>query len=472
MQPSFRRTKIVCTIGPATASLDVLKELIRTGMNVARLNFSHGDHKGHRETIRKIRQAAREEDRPVGILQDLAGPKIRIGRIKDRQLNTGDDVRLISGTEEIDDALPVNYPYLCQDLSEGESILMADGRVELQILKVNEEYLLAKVINGGMLSANKGVNLPGSDLRISAFTDKDREDLEFGLTEGVDFVAMSFVRHEKDLVPLRERISTVTDRPLIVAKIEKPQAVQRLEPIIAAVDGVMVARGDLGVEMPFEDVPLVQKKIIREARTAGKVVITATQMLGSMVESPRPSRAEVADVANAILDGTDAVMLSEETAVGKYPVKAVSVLDRIAVKTESSLDPKRFFEDDISNKLPLSGAAVSRAAAWMAVDLNAAFIVAATTSGSTARVMARLRPPNPILGFTANPATHRQLCLSCGVIPALVPAYDDFDEMLWQINRYLKDNDLARRESRIILTAGTPLNVPGTTNLIKVFKIE
>ena len=328
------------------------------------------------------------------------------------------------------------------------------------------------MLNGGVLTANKGVNLPASDLRISAFTDKDREDLELGLAECVDFVAMSFIRHEKDLEPIHERISASSERPLVIAKIEKPQAVERLDPIIAAVDGVMVARGDLGVEMPLEGVPLIQKEIIHQARTAGKVVITATQMLGSMVENPRPSRAEVTDVAHAILDGTDAVMLSEETAVGKYPVEAVAVLNRVALATEDSLDPKRFLKDDIAKSLPLSNAAVSRAAAWLANDLDADLIVAATTSGSTARVMSRLRPPMPIIGLTANPKTHRQLCLSCGVIPALVPAYDDLDEMLWQVNRYLKNEALAEPGSRIVLTAGAPLNVAGTTNLIKVLEID
>ncbi len=472
MLTAFRKTKIVCTIGPATASLSALKQLIRAGMNVARLNFSHGDLKGHRETIKKIRQAAREERRVVGILQDLAGPKIRLGRIDERKLTGGEEVVLVSGSEAVGDALPVNYPFLCEDLSEGESILMADGRVELQVVEVNTDHIRAKVVNGGILTANKGVNLPSSDLRIAAFTEKDRDDLEFGLAEGVDFVAMSFIRHEKDIQPVRERISANSDGPLVIAKIEKPQAVDRLDPIIAAVDGVMVARGDLGVEMPLEGVPLIQKEIIHKTRTAGKVVITATQMLSSMVENPRPSRAEVTDVAHAILDGTDAVMLSEETAVGKYPIEAVAVLDRIAFKTESSLDPKRFLKDDISKNLPLSNGAVSRAAAWLANDINADLIVAATTSGSTARVMSRLRPPMPIIGLTANPKTHRQLCLSCGVIPALVPAFDDLDEMLWQVNRYLKEEALAEPGSRVILTAGAPLNVPGTTNLIKVLEIE
>ncbi len=472
MPPSFRKTKIVCTIGPATASKDMLKSLIQAGMNVARLNFSHGDHKGHREIIKKIRQAARETGTPVGILQDLAGPKIRLGKISERRLVAGEEIVLVSGSKASGDALPVNYPYLCQDLAEGESILLADGRVELKVMAVEEDRIHAKVVNGGMLSAGKGVNLPASDLRIPAFTDKDRDDLEFGLAEGVDFVAMSFVRHEKDLAPLHARISSCTQQPLLIAKIEKPQAVDRLDQIIADVDGVMVARGDLGVEMPLEDVPLIQKRIIHHARTAGKVVITATQMLGSMVDNPRPTRAEVTDVANAILDGTDAVMLSEETAVGQFPVKAVNVLDRVALKTETSLDPKQFFRDDIPKSLPVSAAAVSRAAAWMAIDLQADLIVAATTSGSTARMVARLRPKNPIIGLTANPTTHRQLCLSCGVIPALVPAYDDFDEMLWQVNRYLKSESLAHAGSRIVLTAGAPLNVPGTTNLIKVLKIE
>lgn len=472
MLASFRKTKIVCTIGPATASLSAIKQLIHAGMNVARLNFSHGDLKGHRETIKKIRQAAREERSTIGILQDLAGPKIRLGQINERRLTAGEEVVLISGNQATDDVLPVNYPFLCEDLNEGESILLADGRVELQIIAVKTDHILAKVVNGGILTANKGVNLPGSDLRISAFTDKDREDLEFGLSEGVDFVAMSFIRHEKDIDPVRERIAASIGGPLVIAKIEKPQAVDRLDPIIAAVDGVMVARGDLGVEMPLEDVPLIQKQIIQQARSAGKVVITATQMLSSMVENPRPSRAEVTDVAHAILDGTDAVMLSEETAVGKYPFEAVALLNRVALKTESSLDPKRFLEDDISISLPQSNAAVSRAAAWLANDLNADLIVAATASGSTARVMSRLRPPMPIIGLTASPKNHRQLCLSCGVIPALVPAYDDLDEMFWQVKRYLINESLVEPGSRIVLTAGAPLNVPGTTNLIKVLEIE
>ncbi|WP_456386954.1 pyruvate kinase [Desulfolithobacter sp.] len=472
MQQVIRKTKIVCTIGPATASPKVVKELIRAGMNVARLNFSHGNHKEHSETIKIIRQAAREEGRPVGILQDLAGPKIRLGQVEKRHLTTGEEILLTSGTTATGNELPVNYPYLCEDLSEGETILLADGRVELQVLKVFKDHIVARVVNGGMIMANKGVNLPASDLRIPAFTEKDRADLEFGLSTGVDFVAMSFVRHEKDLEPLLQRTAGNGTRPLLIAKIEKPQAVDRLGPIIEAVDGVMVARGDLGVEMPLEDVPVIQKEIIFQARTAGKVVITATQMLGSMVESPRPSRAEVTDVANAILDGTDAVMLSEETAVGQYPVQAVEVLNRIAIRTEASLDPRRFIDDDITENLPLDIAAVSRAAAWMANDLKAELIVAATTSGSTARVMSRLRLPIPIIGLTSDPKTQRQSCLSYGVIPALVPVYDDLDEMLWQVNRYLKDEALARKGNKVILTAGTPLDVPGTTNLIKVMEID
>jgi pyruvate kinase len=472
MTPEFRKTKIVCTIGPATASLSALKNLIQAGMNVARLNFSHGDHKTHRNTIKLIRKAAREVGRPVGILQDLGGPKIRLGEMDDRQLIAGEEVVLTCGEKVQDDSLPVNYPYLIQDLSEGESILLADGRVELQVLTVGEDRIDAKVIIGGLLTAHKGVNLPTSDLRIAAFTDKDREDLEFGLAEGVDFVAMSFIRHEKDLAPLNERIAKIANRPLVIAKIEKPQAVDRLDPIIASVDGVMVARGDLGVEMPLESVPIIQKKIIRMARRAGKVVITATQMLGSMVDSPRPSRAEVTDVANAILDGTDAVMLSEETAVGKYPIKSVQVLDRVALKTEPTLDPQQFLKDAISKDQPVADAAVSRAAAWMATDLNAALLVAATTSGSTARAMSRFRPWLPIIGLTASPKTYRHLCLSYGVIPALVPAYDDFDELLWQVNNYLKSESLAKPGDPVILTAGTPLNVTGTTNTVKVLEIE
>ena len=296
--------------------------------------------------------------------------------------------------------------------------------------------------------------------------------MSFALEKGVDFVAMSFVRHERDLVPLKEMMERLDSPPLLIAKIEKPQAVNRLPEILEAVDGLMVARGDLGVEMPVEEVPMIQKRIIREARRAGKVVITATQMLGSMTASPRPSRAEVTDVANAVLDGTDAVMLSEESAMGRYPVESVKVMDKVCQYTEPQLDWMRFLRESLSELLPLTEAAITRAASWLARDIEVAAIVAATHSGSTARLMARFRSPFPVVGLTSNERTCRQLCLSWGVLPALIPPCLNIDEMIEEVRKWVGKNGLAGSGDRLILTAGVPLQRPGTTNLIKVLQYE
>ena len=316
-QVDLRKTKIVATIGPASSPPEILGAMIKSGLNVARLNFSHGDLQGHRANIENIRRLAAEAGREVGILQDLSGPKIRLGAITERRLENGARIKLIYGTGDAPpDTLTVNYPHLLEDVASGSRILLADGTLELKILDKADDHLPAEVLTGGIISSHKGVNLPDSNLSIKAFTEKDRSDLVFGLDLGVDFVAMSFVRHEDDLKPVRELINRSGNPPLLIAKIEKPQALKRLEQILAVADGLMVARGDLGVEMALEEVPLIQKELIQTARRQGKVVITATQMLASMVSSPRPTRAEVTDVANAILDGTDAVMLSDETAAG------------------------------------------------------------------------------------------------------------------------------------------------------------
>ena len=315
-----RKTKIVATIGPASSSPEVLSAMFEAGLNVTRLNFSHGAHAEHQAMVETIRRIGREKNCDVGILQDLSGPKIRLGNIKDRVLEAGADVRLSYGAEETDDSLPVNYQYIVEDVSVGAKVLLFDGKRELEVTGKDDRYLTCRVITGGPISSHKGVNLPHSDLRIPAFTEKDRADLTVGLEAGVDFVAMSFVRTAKDLVPVREMLNRSGRPPLLIAKIEKPQAVAAIGAILEVADGIMVARGDLGVEMPIEEVPVTQKKLIQAARSRGRLVITATQMLGSMTVNPLPSRAEVTDVANAILDGTDAVMLSEETAVGQYPV--------------------------------------------------------------------------------------------------------------------------------------------------------
>ena len=470
----FRKTKIVGTIGPATSSPEMIQRLIRAGINVIRLNFSHGDHESHGRTIEEIGRASKELDCRVGILQDLAGPKIRLGEIttSERSLEAGERVALVSGSRTESDELPVNYPYLFEDVDKGNRILLADGQVELEVTDKKDGRINCRVVVGGSVSSRKGVNLPASELRIPAFTEKDRRDLEFGLQAGVDFVAMSFVRSVEDLEPLREILGRIKRPPLLIAKIEKPQAVERLKEILGAVEGIMVARGDLGVEMPLEEVPLIQKRVIREARRAGKPVITATQMLRSMMTNPRPSRAEVTDVANAVLDGTDAVMLSDETAVGRYPVEAVRVLDKVCRVTEPYLDNEGFLGEEISDLLPPAEAAISRAACVLARDLEPAAIAAATTSGGTARLIARYRPWQPVVGLTDEPRTCRQLCLSWGVIPALIMTCADTDEMISAVRTWVSQNCLAGPGDRLILTAGLPLAVPGTTNMLKVVEMD
>ncbi|MBW2622631.1 MAG: pyruvate kinase [Deltaproteobacteria bacterium] len=468
-----RKTKIVGTIGPATSSPEMLRRLIDAGLDVARLNLSHGNHDEHRRIIHELRRISGETGREIAILLDLAGPKIRLGEIPggERTLEPGEELILISGQEAAGNDLPVNYTYLFEDVHVDDRILLADGRVELCVIEKKDRKVYCQVVVGGDITSRKGLNLPTSVLRIPAFTEKDRTDLEFGLKEGVDIVALSFVRDKKDLAPLREILDGLDDPPMLMAKIEKPEAILNLEEILASVEGVMVARGDLGVEMPLEEVPLIQKRVIEEARRVGRAVITATQMLHTMLNSPRPSRAEVTDVANAIMDGTDAVMLSDETAIGHYPVEAVKVLNRLCRATEPHLNSDRFLHEDHSNLIPLTEAALSRAATRLARDIEPAAIIAATTSGSTARLVARYRPPYPVVGFTSKLSTCRQLCLSWGVLPALVPVYSDVDQMFDQVKEWVQKNNLASPGDRLIVTAGIPLMVPGTTNLLKVIEM-
>jgi pyruvate kinase len=469
-----RKTKIVCTMGPASSDEQIMTRMIEAGMDVARLNFSHGDHASHADTVLKLRRASKKLNREIGILQDLAGPKIRLGEVAGGplELKPEQEVTLVEGDKAPAGELPVNYPYLLQDVKEFDRILLADGLVELKVTRILESSISCKVVVGGAISSHKGVNLPTSSLRIPAFTEKDQKDLEMGLKAGVDFVAMSFVRHENDLEPVREMINHAKHRPLLIAKIEKPEAVERIQEILAVVDGVMVARGDLGVEMPLAKVPIIQKSLIRQARRAGKVVITATQMLRSMIDNPRPTRAEANDVANAILDGTDAVMLSEESAVGKYPVRAVQVLEDVAKATEPSLDAQPLLKEPFSKLLPLSEAAISRAACWLAEDIQPAAIVASTTSGNTARLIARFRCRFPLVGMTPSQATCRQLNLSWGVIPSLIPHYEDTDEMFAMAKTWVAAKGLAGPGDRLIITAGVPAGVPGTTNLVKVIDMD
>jgi pyruvate kinase len=473
-QPTFRKTKIVCTIGPVTSTPERIRAMILAGMDVARLNFSHGDHESHRQTLRRIREISKELGKEIGVLQDLAGPKIRLGNLpnEERMLQTGERIAL-SPVEGDDPAvIPVNYPYLVEDVAVGNRILLADGLVLLKVLFKEADRVICEVLAGGAIQSHKGLNLPSSSLRIPAFTEKDRKDLEVGLEAGVDFVALSFVRHEKDLEPVRDILNQTSSPPLLIAKIERPQAVERLESILKNVDGVMVARGDLGVEMPFEEVPLIQKRIIRMARQAATPVITATQMLRSMMDSPRPTRAEAADVANAVLDGTDALMLSDETAMGAYPVEAVRVLDRIAGEVERHSEVRSFADEATSDALPATASAIGRAACTMAEELHAQAIVAATSSGSTARLVARFRPRRPVLALTPNPRTERQLTLSWGVIPALVEPFTETEKIFDLAGSWALEHGFARPGQRLVVTAGVPVGQPGMTNLLKVMEIE
>ncbi|MDR1041364.1 MAG: pyruvate kinase [Deltaproteobacteria bacterium] len=469
---SLRKTKIVATIGPASASPQVLGQMIDAGLNVARLNFSHGDHASHREVIKNLRELSVAKGREVGILQDLSGPKIRLGAITERRLETGDQIRLVSGTGDAPPhELTVHYDYLTEDVAVGSRILLADGSMELKITGRDDLGLDAEVLTGGTISAHKGVNLPDSSLSVKAFTEKDKLDLVCGLEAGVDFVAMSFVRHEDDLKPVREMIRRSGSPPLLIAKIEKPQALGRLEQILDVADGIMVARGDLGVEMALEDVPHIQKYLIQQARHRGKLVITATQMLASMVSSPRPTRAEVTDVANAILDGTDAVMLSDETAAGQFPVEAVDMLGRVARATEPHLDSAGFLAEPPSDRLEPMGSSITRAVSLLADERGAKAIVAVTQGGSTARLISHLRQQVPVVGMTSSRTTYRQLTLAWGVIPALVQACDSIMLIEQLASEFLVRAGLAQKGDVAFITCGLPLQQSGTTNLIKLLDI-
>jgi pyruvate kinase len=473
MSLNFRHTKIICTIGPSCSSPECVRKLIQAGMDVARLNFSHGDRETHGTIINTIRKISIEEHKEIGILQDLGGPKIRLGDLpsKERLLNTDEIIKL--GTDEKDPSIiPVKYSHLLEAVSVGDRILLADGKVELKITARNANSLSARVVVGGAIQSRKGVNLPSSSLKIPSFTEKDRADLKMGLNAGVDFVALSFVRHEDDLIPVREIISHFEHRPMIIAKIETPQAVERLEAIISTFDGLMIARGDLGVEMSFEEVPIIQKQVIRASRKAGKPVITATQMLASMMSNPRPTRAEAADAANAILDGTDALMLSDETAAGEYPVESVIVLDRIARAIEPRLKEFSVIDQPIATLADSTESAMGRAACQLADELKSSAIIAATISGSTARLVTRYRPSCPIIALTPDPFIQRQLAISWGVKPVLVKPFKDATEIFSSASQWALDNGAAHRADNLIVTAGIPAGKPGSTNLLRVLKIE
>ncbi len=482
-----RRTKIVCTLGPACAG-EVLPRLVEAGMNVARLNFSHGTWEEHGAWIKRLRELSEAGGMPLAILQDLSGPKVRIGEVPggEMELADGQEFFLWSAPaapsvgppleargergergERGDKGASVAYPEIIAETPVGAAILLADGQIELRVEGRAATELKCRVVMGGVLRSHVGINFPNHSLSLPALTPKDYDDLRFGIQQGVDFVALSYVRSPQDVLAAREFMRGLgADIPLI-AKIEKHEALGRLPEILQVVDGLMVARGDLGVEIPLERVPLVQKEIIAAANRAGKPVITATQMLLSMVTHSRPSRAEATDVANAILDGTDAVMLSEETAMGHYPVEAVKFLDLVSRATEETFPHVAWLRSRAPSGTQEISEAISYAASEMALDLKAAAILASTDSGGTARLISRLRPQPPIIALTSRLETWRRLCLSWGVFPLLAPPLRDTDHMLRVVEEEALKAGLLERGDRVIITAGTPIGIRGTTNLIK-----
>jgi pyruvate kinase len=447
----------------------MIARLIRAGMDVARLNFSHGERKDHLIRIKLIRQEAKKAGRHVAIIQDLQGPKLRVGDMENDGvlLRRGETIALtsrkVTGTERL---ISITYPRLMRDLKAGDTVLFDDGRHELTVMKRYAGTLQCRVVRGGTLRSHKGVNLPGATLSLPSLSRKDREDLLFGIKQGVDYIALSFVRTAKDVHATRRFIETAGASIPIIAKIEKPDAIRNLEEIIAAADGIMVARGDLGVEMSPEQVPLLQKRIIRACNEAEKPVITATQMLESMIENPQPTRAEASDVANAILDGTDCVMLSGETAVGKHPVQAVEVMARIAARAETSLVP-------LPPDRHIGGIdeSVAHAACRAAQEQHVRAIVTFTQSGSTALLVSKHRPNADIIAPTPFERVARKVALFWGVTPVILKPRLTTDDMIMSVEAIMLQKRLAKRRDLIVLTAGVPIGVAGSTNMMKVHRV-
>ena len=471
----IRKTKMVCTIGPASDSEQIVEKLIRAGMNIARLNFSHGTYTQHARSIEKIRKISARLNLPVAILQDLPGPKVRTGDLKQEEilLEEGNEfvlsTRIIVGDEHM---VSVNLPSFSCDVSEGDIIYLNDGAIALLVLDSRDTDVRCKIINGGVLSPEKGVNVPNVRLSVPSVTVNDLENLKFGLEQGVDYVALSFVREVDDIAGVRKYLRERNDFVPLIAKIEKHEAVANLDKIINEADGIMVARGDLGVEIPLTKVPLLQKEIISKCNRLGKPVIVATQMLESMIRSPRPTRAEASDVANAILDGADAVMLSGETAAGKYPEESVLVMRQIALQTELALPYHRILSAKADTVVAQTDDAISYAACNIAENLGAKAIIAYTTSGSTAYRVAKYRPKTPLIAITTTDKIRRRLALYWGVYPFRTGECTTLEDIFRQGAQLAVKLGLAKEDDLIVVTAGLPTGIPGNTNMIKVQRIN
>ncbi|KJK40023.1 pyruvate kinase [Streptomyces variegatus] len=471
----MRRAKIVCTLGPATDSYDQIKNLVDAGMDVARFNLSHGGHAEHEERYHRVRKAADETGRSVGLLADLQGPKIRLGRFTEGPvlLERGDTftITVEDGVEGDGRMCGTTYPGLATDVTTGERILIDDGKVCLEVTSVDGPRVHTTVLEGGVISDHKGLNLPGAAVSVPALSKKGEDDLRWALRTGFDVIALSFVRTGRDIQDVHRIMDEEARRLPVIAKIEKPQAVENIDDIIAAFDGIMVARGDLGVEMPLEQVPIVQKRAVKLAKRNAKPVIVATQMLDSMIDNARPTRAEASDVANAVIDGTDAVMLSGETSVGKHPIETVRTMARIVEAAEEDILAKGLPPLTERNKPRTQGGAVARAAAEIGDFLGARFLVAFTQSGDTARRLSRYRSPIPLLAFTPDQATRSQLSLTWGVETFLGPSVDSTDAMVDQVDELLLRYGRCRPGDTVVITAGSPPGVSGSTNLVRVHHI-
>jgi len=466
------KTKIVCTIGPASSSYEKIEKLIQGGMDVARLNFSHGSHEKHHQVIENIRQASLKTNESVAILQDLGGPKIRIGKIEKEPIFLKKGSSFILTNREVpgdEQRVSVTFSSLPLKVKKGDRIFLADGTLELKVKELTPTDIICRIIRGGELTSHKGINIPNISMDIPSLTEKDYQDILFGIENKVDFIGLSFTRNAEDVLRARKFLKENGAEDIsLIAKIEKKEAVNNLKEIIETSDGIMIARGDLGVEIPLENVPLVQKDIIKRCNFAGKPVITATQMLMSMVSGPQPTRAEVTDVANAILDGTDAIMLSEETAVGNYPLEAVETMNKIALRVEKAIDYEKILSERSLSVKPTNPDAISHATCQVALDLKAKAIVTFTLSGSTARMVSRYRPPVPIIAASTQDSTVRKLALSWGVYPFKSEELENTDDMIEKSRKVALATRLVKKGDKIIITAGIPFKIPGTTNLLKV----
>ena len=466
------KTKIICTLGPSTADDATLRELMRAGMHVARLNFSHGTHKSHGETMERVKRLRQELDLPVAIMLDTKGPEIRVGDFETGKatLTKGQTFRLCAGKVPGNaQQVSITWPSLAQDLREGDTVLLDDGLIAMTVTAIQHGDILCRVENGGEVSNHKSVNVPGGRLNIPFLSEQDISDIRFGLQNDIDFIAASFTRCAEDILEIRKLLGHEDGvDPKIIAKIENHQGVDNIDEILRVSDGIMVARGDLGVELPLEDVPVIQKRLIHKGYSSGRPVITATQMLDSMMHNPRPTRAEATDVANAIYDGTSAIMLSGETAAGMYPVEAVKTMVRIAMRTENDINYVKRFQEREGNRIPDVTNAISHSAVTSAHDLGAAAIIPVTKSGHTARMISKYRPSCPIICCATDQSTCRQLNMSWGVIPLMMEEAYNTDELFERAVETGEKAGLLRDGEVVVMTAGVPLGISGTTNLMKV----